>query len=421
MRIFLCELKKIWNRRSIAVIAALAVLVWFAALADSLSMYDSFTTHGSYGKYQTEMFRLYGDELSPKELAEYDIPGKIAEVHAEADAIIASEPIFAEYGISDFADYLEYENGHTYIIVGDQNVVTTPNGKTVSEGNFAAMYALLNGGDEPTLDEWYDSPANRANCLNNLQRLYAEEYRHDWLAPYIEEDLRPVVVRAAEKLDQARNANLIRYDLCLTSSAYAAVVGIFSLLAVMILVAPLVANDRRRKLNLLQYSSAAGRKIFKIQFAATAVSAVVLSIAIIAAGYIPFLNAAWEYRNAHIMAPDHAGFGMWLYNITFGQYVIILAAMSLAVSVGAACFTFALARFSGNIVTLMIKAVPVGAAVAAICAIAVYNALSYENIIFNLFLGRVDAPEIIVCGVVMITGIITAVVVMVRERRIDVT
>jgi hypothetical protein len=418
MRIFLCELKKLWNWRIIAVIAALGVLVWFAGLADQLSGYDSLTTHGVYGKYQTELFRLYGETLSPEEFAEYDIPGKIAEAYAEADAIIASEPIFAKYGISGFAAYLEYEDGLTYVVLGGQAVITMRNGETVSEGDFADMNALLNGGGNgKTLDDWYNSPANRANCLKQLQRRYAD-YQTS-LAAYIQEDLRPVVARTAERLNQARNANLVRYDLCLTFSAYAAVVGVFAVLAVIIFAAPLLVNDRTRKLNLLQYSSAVGRKIFKIQFAVTAVSAAVLSLVIIAAGYMPFLKAAGEYRNAHIMALDSNG--MWLYNITFGQYALILAAMSLAISVSAACFIFVLARFSTNIVTLMIKAVPVGAAVAALCALAVHTALSYNNIIFTqVFRGRADAPEAIVCGAVTLTGMIAAAVIMAREKRADV-
>jgi hypothetical protein len=416
MRIFLCELKKLWNPRIIAVIAALGVLVWFAVLADWISGYDSLTTHGSYGKYQTEMFDLYGDTLSSAELADYDIPGKIAEAHAEADAIIAAEPIFEKYGISNFEEYLEYTGG-VYSFIDDETFMRMGNGKKISEDEFRVLEALLKGGEEATIDEHYNSPATRANCLEVLQMRYAEYYDED-LAFVVQNDLRPVVVRAAEKIKRMDNANLIREDLCGGLSSYAAVVGVFAILAVMFFVAPLVANDRIRKLHLLQYSSAVGRRIFKIQFAATAVSAFVLSLVIIAAGYAPYLSAAWEYRNAHIMAYDV--FDMWLYNITFGQYVLILAAMSLAVSIGAACLMFVLARFSSNIVTLMIKAVPVCAACAAVCGIATYYALSFNNVIFNYgFRGRVDAPEAIVCGAVLIIGIIAAVIVMVREKRVD--
>ena len=73
MRIFFCELKKLWNWRIIAVIIALGALAWFAVLPDSFSSYDSLTTHGIYGKYKTEMFGLYGEELSAEELLDYDI------------------------------------------------------------------------------------------------------------------------------------------------------------------------------------------------------------------------------------------------------------------------------------------------------------------------------------------------------------
>jgi hypothetical protein len=418
MRIFLCELKKLWNLRIIAVIAALGVLVWFAVLADWISGYDSLTTHGGYGKYQTEMFDLYGDTLSPAELADYDIPGKIAEAHAEADAIIAAEPIFEKYGISDFEEYLENRDDTTVVVIDNVAVMTMRNGKMLSEDEYYALDALLTGGEGATIDEWYESPAMRANSLNSLQIRYAEYYNDDNLDFVVQNDLRPVVVRAAEKIKRMDNANLIREDLCEGFSSYAAVVGVFAILAVMFFVAPLVANDRIRKLHLLQYSSAVGRKIFRLQFAATAVSAAVLSLVIIAAGYAPYLSAAWEYRNAHIMAYDV--FGMWLYNITFGQYLLILAAMSLAVSIGAACLMFVLARFSSNIVTLMIKAVPVCAACAAVCGIAIYYALSFNNVIFNYgFRGRVDAPEAIVCGAVLIIGVIAAVIVMVREKRVD--
>jgi len=171
---------------------------------------------------------------------------------------------------------------------------------------------------------------------------------------------------------------------------------------------------------LLQYSSKIGRRIFRLQFAATAISALVLSLLLIAAAYIPFLAAgAGMYWNTHIMSLS--GHGMQLYNTTFGQYTLILAGMILALSVGTACFAFILARFSTNIVALLIKTVPVGVAVAGISALSVNMALSYNNIVFTtIFCGRFDTPEIIVCGFVAVVGMIASVIVMIREKRVDV-
>jgi hypothetical protein len=73
-------------------------------------------------------------------------------------------------------------------------------------------------------------------------------------------------------------------------------------------------------------------------------------------------------------------------------------------------------------VTLLIKAVPVGVALAGISVLSVNMALSYDNIVFTtIFRGRFDAPEVIVCGFVAVIGMIAAVVVTVREKRVDIS
>lgn len=412
MRIFAYELRKLWNWRVLALITAIGVLTWFAFLSEALRSYDSLTTHGVYGTYQNKMFALYGDTLESEELADYDIPGKKAALISEMDMIIANETIFAENNIHSYADYEAFAGAGSSSDLNEEERETYY--ETISE-----MRSKLDFGDSAqTLDEWYDSPLIKLQTLATLEHTYVD-YEAS-LRSYIDHDSRPVVVRAAEKLLHIRNANLIRYDICNEFSLYAAVVGVFTVIAVIILVAPLLTTDRMRKLNLMQYSSNIGRRIFGLQFAATAVSALALSLLLIATAYIPFLAAgAGDYWDAHIMSL--AGQGMQLYNITFGQYTLILAGMILVLSVGAACFAFILARFSANIVTMLIKAVPVGVAVAGISALSVNMALSYDNIVFNtIFRGRFDAPEVIVCGFVAVVGMITAVVVTIREKRVDV-
>lgn len=116
-----------------------------------------------------------------------------------------------------------------------------------------------------------------------------------------------------------------------------------------------------------------------------------------------------------------AGLGMQLYNITFGQYALILAEMILALSVGTACFAFILARFSANIVMMLIKAVPVGVAVAGTVVISTNMALSNNNIVFNTTLhGRINAPEVILSGFVAVAGLVAAVIIAIREKYVDV-
>jgi hypothetical protein len=409
---FAYELKKLWNWRILTLIAALAVLVWFAFLSEALRSYDSLTTHGIYGSYQKEMFERYGGTLEPEELADYDIPGKKAAIFSEMDAIIANEAIFAENKIRNYSEF------QAFVDVDHAESMNEAEWKSFSDTVSQMRSKLSLSSDTQTLDEWYDSPQMRLQTLVALEHTYID-YESS-LRSYIDRDSRPVVVRAAENILHMRNANLIRYDLCSGFSLYAAVVGVFSAVAVIVLVAPLLTTDRMQKVNLIQYSSAIGRRILGIQLAATAVSALVLSLLLIVAAYTPFLLAgAGDYWNAPILS--FTGADMLLYNITFGQYAIILAGMILVLSVGVGCFAFILARFSTNIVTMLIKTVPVGVAIAGIAILSVNMALSYNNVVFSaIFRGQWNAPEIIVCAFLAVVGMIAAAVVAMREKRVDV-
>ncbi len=411
MKIFIYELKKLWNWRILTGIAALALLVWFAFLHDFLGAYDSLTTHGVYGAYQTEMFDLYGDTLEPDELTDFDIPGKKAEAIIEIEKIIAQEPIFFQNNIYNYEDFAELRQLASSDMPYEE-------ADKLWEKIGEMERKLENWHDDITLDEWYVSPYMRLGTLETLEHRYVD-YQNN-LYGYIQNDLRPVVVRAAKQLSTTYNANLVNYNLCPTFSQYAATVAVFAVLAVIILIAPLLTTDYSQKMNLLQYSSTIGRRILGRQFAATVVSALILSAVLVISAYIPFLaNSSSKYWDAHIMALDTMG--MWLYNITFGQFVLFLAGMSVALSVAAACFAFVLARFSANIVTLMIKAVPVGVAIAAITALAVNMALSYNNIIFTqVFHGRFDVPEMAVSAVLAIIAFVIVAIVLHRERKVDV-
>ncbi|TMV49918.1 hypothetical protein FE783_10095 [Paenibacillus mesophilus] len=96
--------------------------------------------------------------------------------------------------------------------------------------------------------------------------------------------------------------------------------------------------------------------------------------------------------------------------------------MIVVLSVGAGCFAFILARFSTNVVTMLIKTVPVGVAVAGIAVLSVNMALSYNNVVFSaIFRGKLDAPEILVCASVAVIGMIGATVVAKREKSVVVS
>jgi len=417
VRIFMFELKKLWNWRILLVIAAFGVITWFAFLADVLDSYESLKTHGIYGAYQTEMFKLYGETLEPDEWDDFNIQKKYADIYAAGDAIIAAEPLFAEYGIETFSEFIELYESESYLVLVDGSPLV--NGELTPENQDRMdMQNMLHGAHEGvTLDEWYSSPLVMLGCLRTVEGRYTNQ--QEYLDIYSLYDMRPAVVRAAERLSITGNNSLINGHLMQEFSLHAAVTGVFALVAVMILIIPLIIIDRSRMINLLQYSSAVGRKVFRVQFSAAVISAIVLSGILTVVSFAVFISRAAEYWNVSIMSLG--GGVMWMYDVTFGQYVIFLGGMIISVCIGTACFAFVLARFSANIVTVMIKSVPVGAALAAILALSANRAFSHYNIVFNqVFVGRFDMPEVVMCGAIGALGVLAATLVVKREKRIDV-
>jgi hypothetical protein len=378
--------------------------------------------YGMYGRHQTEMFERYGETLEPEELADFDILAKLTEVYAAGDAIIAAESVFAKYDIHSFEQYLDWlDDGYFVIYVDDSGHTGSLLGVTVEEG----------GGDDAATREYYEDRLAMDTALNappgslmdEWMRLRDIENRYvhyrEQIETYIKNDPRPVVVRSAERLVATSNSSLISDFLIFQFSSYATTVGMLAVIAVFVLTLPLLTVDRSQNMPSLQYSSAVGRRVLRIQFVATAMSALALSIVLTAVFFTPFLAVSGSYWNAHIMSLGT--WGMWLYDITFGQYVLILAGMIVALCTGTSCLAFILARFSSNIVTVVIKAVPAGIALAMLSAFATNAALSDTNIVFNkVFRAQFDAPEVIVCGVVALAAIIAATIVVIREARVDV-
>ncbi|OWA35371.1 hypothetical protein B9G55_12045 [Saccharibacillus sp. O16] len=408
------ELKKIWNWRVLALLAVLAALVWSLPLRESAAGYDSMRTHGGYGSYQRELFQRYGNTLEPEEWADYDVPGKIAAVQAETDALIAKSELFAKQGIHNYAQYLAFVDRDTSGL-DDAELERFMKITQDMRDQLSLRY------DGQTLDEFYASPQMRMMALKALASAYGnpdDEYR---LQSFIQRDERPVVVQAAREILSRRNSSLIRVDLVESASMYAATVGVFSLVATLLLVTLPLSTDRTRQVHLMQYSSRTGRRILRIQGAAMLISSLIVSILSIALGAIPLLaEGAAEYRHASIQQ-CFSFFDMGLYDLTFGQYAMILCAMIMLLTVGTAAFVFILTRFSANLMTLLIKIVPLGLALSGIAVLTIYQAFSSNNLLFSAVLrGRIVMPEPLLCAIIAGAGLLGAWWVTCREKHVDV-
>jgi len=416
VRIVKHELRKIWNGRILLIIALLCVGFWFGGLREGVRSFDSLTRHGIFGAYQGLMFELFGETLESHELAAFDLPGRIAAVENELDAIIAKTPVFAVWGITHFAQYDTWRNSENFWLdLGATQIDGTVFFTDEAIETHEAMLQALQGHDG-TLEGWFATPYMRRGHLLALEWRYANY--NIWLESMIAHDSRPMVVQSAERILAMGNNSLIDNDLTRYFSLYSAVVGVLAVVAVAVLITPLIVVDRGRKVNYLQYSSKIGRKILRAQFAAIVLSAFVLSIAIIALAFIPFLMLSWRYWNASILSSCINR--LWLYDITFGQYVVVAAILIIVLAVATAGAIFIASRFSQEILAAMFKIVPVTAALIGIAIVSLDQMFSAQNSVFtHFFRGQIIAPEIIVCIAISIICVVVAGIFAWRERRAE--
>lgn len=413
MRLFLYELKKIWNWRVLVLIAGFAALIWFSILRGNMETYRTLSDYGvQFGPYQREMFDKYGPTLEPEELADYDIPGKIAMLETELDAWIAKDPLFAEQGISTYAQYDSFRSQ-------DRESMNEKERAAFDEKTMQMDMKL-------SMDEhWNDpkkqfvSPYIRMTMLASLNGTYTE-YERD-IGHSLMDEKRPVVVQAAEQVLAKQNNSLIQSSLKGAVSFYSTIVGVSVILATLLLVSPSLTRDRARGLHLLQYSSKTGRRILWIQGAAVVVSVCVFAFAAIAiSAAAPIRAGMGDYLDASMLFLSYGSLS-FLYEITFGQYVLLLAGMIVLLSMAAAGFAFVLAKFSANIMAAVLKIVPLGLAFWVLYLSVIGDAFEPHDLLFDRILrGRAVMPEVMLCAALGAIGLLAAAIVVAREKNKDI-
>jgi len=200
---------------------------------------------------------------------------------------------------------------------------------------------------------------------------------------------------------------------------YAVYFAVMLMLAVLILVSPFPLSDRHANIHHLQYSAKLGRKIMHRQLAATLLSAFMLTtLLILIFGGVYSVNSTYLFWNANINSGLNTG-NYSVFSMTYGQWVMAMIAMMYILALGISMFAFVLSRFSRNMITLIMKLIPLFAATAYLCmAVFNYSFSMLYNALYNLV--RVFGTEAIVCGVVMLIGFTTATFVVRREKRVDV-
>jgi hypothetical protein len=76
-------------------------------------------------------------------------------------------------------------------------------------------------------------------------------------------------------------------------------------------------------------------------------------------------NGTWVFFDSGLTSFLN-GFIFW-FNVTYGQYVLLYAGLLYMLCLGAAALAFVLSRFSRNLITLILKLIPLFAALVFFC------------------------------------------------------
>lgn len=129
-------------------------------------------------------------------------------------------------------------------------------------------------------------------------------------------------------------------------------------ISVILLLSPTLVRDRLRRTRSLQWSSRRGRWVLHTQLTAGLISALLLSVMNVTVYAIPFLaQGPLALKDCPLGNSVWAGGTPW-FNWTYGQYLIILTGMVLALGIGIGTVTLFLSRFSDNYVSMLLKAFP---------------------------------------------------------------
>ena len=392
MRMVFNEMKKIWNLKMMLLIAIICALFYSMFMGFHINHFPNGHPSTEIVDYSRELTQRYGTTLEEEEFSEFVQDTREA-LLAEAEAYIKKMPIFAEAGIYTYADYERVRDS-------DETQLETD-----------AIWTLL--GEECDFVQF------KLQALNSIEESYYH-YPEYMLNSFIEirgAEHEKELNRFMQIKEREEYRNIMASEVLDATVKYAVYLAILTILAVLVLISPLVVTDRMRNIHLLQYTAEQGRDVFQKQLAAVLLSAFCLTTALVVIfGVIFSTNGTGMFWDNGITS--FLAYTTFLADMTYGQYCIIYIVLLYVFCLGTAAIAFVLSRFSQNPITLILKLIPVFAAVTTLAVFVFHNTFSIGNV---LYAGTgIWWIEPIACGFILLFGSALSLYVVGREKKVDV-
>ena len=392
MRIILNEIKKIWDLKLILVAFIISGLFYTIFMSNFIVFFKNGHSITEEIEYAMEMSERYGTEITDEEFS--DFMSERQSLISEAEEYIDKFPIFSEVGIYNFEDY---ERIHEK---DDQ-----------TEREYEAIWTLL---------------GEKGNYVRfKIQALDSIEERYDGYPEYVldrglnsEDTPKRELARLREIKEKEEYLNIMDAYSFENTISYSIYLGILTILITLVLVSPLVVNDRSGNIHLLQYSSKNGRRILLQQFISIIISAfTITTLMVLIFGAIYTTNGTFVFWNNGLTSFLNVAVDFFWFDLTYGQYIIYYILLLYILSIGSATVAFVISRFSQNLVVLIMKLIPVFGVFCLISFKVFFKTFSNVNFFYRLT--GLPWLEPIVCLFVLIMGLTSSVYILHREIKAD--
>lgn len=339
MNLLKWEMRKIWNPVILAALLIFGLIYyWMFPLFDIQTFGYNGIGEDGY-RVAWELVERYGPTLEPEERAELD--GWLEEEKEQFQAVLAQIPEAAALNLTDYDSFDAFMQSY-YEEALAQDSQADMNLERLS-------HRIYNGSN------WYG-----IEYLTDIMRLYDESAGQGALRveSRIEDGAPQAVIERTRQLNQPENAwGLMPETVRQNTRDYTMDLAVWSVLSVVILLSPTLVRDRLYRTKALQWSSRRGRATLPVQMWAGVISAFILTLVNLTAYAIPFLKkGALHFAQCRLPGIDF-GFDFW-FDWTYGEYLVILIGLILALSLGAAGMTLFLSQYSGNYIAMLLKALP---------------------------------------------------------------
>jgi hypothetical protein len=389
MRLVFHEMKKIWNPGAILVTALVCTLFYWLFMSYFIDFPQGHPRIEEVAS-SIELLERYGNTLEEHEYEAF-VEETRQTLIAEMERHIDSLPVFADAGIFSYEDYER---------VRGKNVQT--------EAERAAVWTLL--GSETGFVRF------RMQALERIVNAHDGYLRYTLMHQLSQASRQRDIDRLNAVMETQEYRNIMDWNVYENTVDYTFCLAVMSVLAVLVLVSPLVVNDRIRNVHLLQYASKHGRNVLMTQLSAVLLSAFVLAtVLLLVFGAIYGTNGTWVFRNSGLTS--FLNMIVFYGDITYGQYILIYVAMIYVLCLGTAALAFVLARFSRNLIALILNLLPAFAALVALCLFVFMHPFSMTNVLYRAT--GIPGIEPAACVLLLVVGLTASFWLVRREKGID--